>query len=213
MRIIADSVRSEKCPPCGVVNQSGSDHCRSCGRAFPRSPLKVSIGKSLDILESVAPPISRPRPDGPPTATLIGFGAVLALATASYPWYAFGDGQAGSSTLFQLLEGDWNGFPGLPLALIAVAAVKSALVSMVPHLAASRAVIIVSAGVVALLSAAWLSQGFAQMQAGVAGVAEAATGATLVTIGGIVVISAELYLWNFQRTRRLVHSDSGAVRP
>ena len=201
MRIIADRARSEKCPRCGVVNASGTDRCGLCGHAFPQRPVKVSRRTRLDVLESVAPPISIPRPDGPSTAALIGFGAVLALATASYPWYAFGDGHAASSTLFQLMEAGWSGFPGLPLALIAIAAVKSALVSMVPNLGDARAVIIVSAGVVALLSAAWLSQGLPQMEASGTGVAEAATGATLVTIGGIVVISAELYLWNFQRRK------------
>lgn len=201
MRFIAGSAGSEKCRRCGVMNPGGSDRCGLCGHSFPQRRVKVSSSKRPDILESIAPRIPMPRPDAPATAALIGFGAVLSLATASYPWYAFGDNQAASSTLFQLLEVGWNSFPGLPLALIAGAAVKSALVSMVPELGRARAVIVVSAGLVALLSAAWLSQGFAQAQAGVMGVAEPATGATLVTIGGIVVIAAEVYLWNVQRTK------------
>ena len=156
------------------------------------------------ILESVAPVAPRtpvPTPEGPSPVVLIAFGAVLSLAAASYPWYLFGVDRVQPTTLVQLLDAGWEGFPGTPLTMIAIAAVTSVTASLVRSLETIRAGVAVASGLVTLLAATWLSEGFARIQSDTADAAPPATGAVLATIGAIVMIAVGFYLWSFQRAR------------
>ncbi|MCH6552386.1 MAG: zinc ribbon domain-containing protein [Planctomycetes bacterium] len=190
-----------KCPRCGVVNPKDVVVCGFCRCAIARTQSALPV--PLDIRESL-PPVPAAPHEEPPPAALIGFGAVLSLAAAAYPWYLFGGFEASPeqrATIAQLLEAGWRGFPGVPLTLIAIAAVTSTMVSVLKELEAVRPAVAVASGVVTLLSALWLSQGFERMQTSGPGQAMPLTGSILVTIGAIVVLTAGLYLWNHQRTR------------
>ncbi len=191
-----------KCPKCDVANPQGAAVCGFCGYSMPRTQA-ASVKPRSDLHESMAPQPTVAHED-PSPAALIGFGAVLSLAAAAYPWYLFGGFEASPeqrATIAQLLEAGWRGFPGVPLTLIAIAAVTSTMVSVLKELEAVRPAVAVASGVVTLLSALWLSQGFERMQTSGPGQAMPLTGSILVTIGAIVVLTAGLYLWNRQRTR------------
>ena len=175
------------CPQCDVLNLRDAHHCESCGHSFR---------EWADIWESVAPaaPKVGVPSEGPSPTALIGFGAVLSLAAASYPWYLFGGFSTGpeqQATLFQLLAVGWTWFPGIPLLLIAISAVTSAAVSAVRDLQTVRPAVAVFAGFVTLLSSTWLGDGSAQMLT---------TGAILATIGGIVVMTAGVYARSLPET-------------
>ena len=178
----------QDCPNCDQTNQSDAHHCRACGN---------SLREWTDIRESVAPPAPAAvaYAGGLSATVLIGFGAVLSLAAAAYPWYLFGAHGAALSqqpSLFQLLAEGWVGFPGVPLMAIVFAAVTSSVVSSIyPPVA-------VASGFLTLLSGAWLGTG------PVGDPAVQTTGAVLAMVGAIVVVAGGLYVWNVQRTETLV---------
>ena len=188
-----------KCPQCGVVNPKDVTVCGFCRSSMERTVSSLPAER-LDIHESVAPLPVAPHEE-PAPAALIGFGAVLSLAAVAYPWYLLGDVEAGleqRATIAQLLEVGWRAFPGLPLTLIAIAAVTSTMVSVLRELEIVRSAVAVVSGLVMLLSAGWLSEGFERMQTAGSGPAMP-TGAILVAIGAIVLLTAGLYLRSYQR--------------
>ena len=191
-----------KCPQCGVVNPKDATVCGFCRCGIARTTSALPAVR-LDIHESVAP-LPAAAHEEPSPAALIGFGAFLSLTAAAYPWYLFGGFEAGPEqrvAIAQLLEMGWREFPGVPLTLIAIAAVISILVSVLKELGTVRAAVAVVSGLVTLLSAAWLSEGFERMQTAGSGPAVPVTGAILVAIGAIVVLVAGLYVWSYERTR------------
>ena len=154
------------CPQCDVLHPRGTHHCDTCGHSLRQA----APAASENLCESVAPAIAAPvRSEVPSPATLIGFGAVLSLAAAS-----------------SLLAVGWQVFPGIPLALIALAGIASAAVALVRSLETFQPGIAVLSGLVALLGAIWLDGGFA-------GPPATSEPATLATIGAIVVMTAGLY--------------------
>ncbi len=161
-------VGGETCRQCDAANPRNAHHCESCGH---------SLGQATEICESVAPPLADRTPSATlsPT-TIIGFGAVLSLAAAS-----------------SLLAVGWQVFPGIPLALIALAGIASAAVALVRSLKTVRPGIAVLAGLVALLGAIWLDGGFA-------GTPITSEPATLATIGAIVVMTAGLHAQRLPET-------------
>ncbi len=201
-----------KCPKCDMVNPGDASVCGLCGFSLPQAEAAAAAPRS-DIHESMAPPPTTVREE-PSPAALIGFGAVLSLAAAASPWYLFGALEAvpeQQATIAQLLEAGWRGFPGVPLTLIAIAAVTSTMVSVLKELETVRPAVAVVSGLVTLLSALWLSAGFEQMQTPVSGPPVPLTGTILMTIGAIVVLTAGLYLWNHQRSRTSSQSSPGSM--
>ena len=190
-----------KCPRCETVNAPDSRIRGTCGDAFSVVAQRKSDGGQLDVLESVPAAAPVPVPDGPSPVVLIGFGAILSLAAAAYPWYMLGDVQGQPTTLSQLLDVGWKGFPGTPLMMIAIAAVTSTAVSLVRGLASIRAAVSVISGLVTLSSATWLWEGFSRIQSDSADPTLPITGAVLAMIGAIVMIAVGFYLWSFQRAR------------
>ena len=198
-----------KCPQCGVVNPEDVIVCGFCRCPIARTA-SASPAVRLDIRESVAPRRTK-APEEPSPAALIGFGAVLSLAAAAYPWYMLGGVEPGPeqrATIAQLLEAGWRGFPGVPLTLIAIAAVTSTMVSVLKELATVRPAVAVLSGLVMLLSAGWLSQGLGRMQTAASDPWTPATGAILVAIGAIVLLAAGLYPWGHQRAERLSQASA-----
>ena len=187
-----------QCPQCEAINEADAHNCVVCG-----NPFEVHAA-STPVLESVAPGAPRapvPMPEGPSPVTLIGFGAVLSLAAASYPWYMLGGDQAQPTTLSQLLDVGWKGFPGMPLTMIAIAAVTSTMVSLIGSLDTIRAAVSVISGLVTLLSATWLWEGFSRIQSDAADPTLPITGAVLAAIGAIVMIAVGFYLSSSRRAR------------
>jgi hypothetical protein len=121
---------------------------------------------------------------------IIGFGAVLALSSVAFPWYVLSQSAGeGYPTLFQQLAEGWELFPGLPLALIGVASIASALLGIMAGRGKARPEASVVAGIIGLISVAWLWQG---LQAQGVGQATAAvpveTGPMLAAIGAIIIV-------------------------
>ena len=198
-----------KCPRCEAVNKMDARNCEVCGHAFEVHAASTPVGETARIIESVAPQTGVPTPEGPSPMALIGFGAVLSLAAASYPWYMFGIDPAQPATLSQLLDVGWKGFPGTPLTMIVIAAVTSTMVSLVGSLATMRAAVSVISGLVTLFSATWLGEGFSRIQPDTPDPTLPITGAVLVTIGAIVMITVGFYLWSFQRARTTRRATPG----
>ena len=190
------------CPRCRSLNPTDVHFCGFCGYTMQEAAPEP-VAASTPPVQAVAPPPSPPPPPptngGPSPVVLIGFGAILSLAAASYPWYLFGGQAAPGTTLSQLLEAGWRWFPGTPLAAIAVSAVTSTLVSMVRGWDGVRLAVAVGSGLVTLFAVTWLGEGFARMESDTTGAGLPATGAVLATIGAIVVITA--VLWSYQRAR------------
>ena len=186
------------CPRCGSLNPTDFSFCGFCGYTMQEAVPKP-VAPPAPPVEAVAPPASPKPSNGPPPVVLIGFGAILSLAAAAYPWYLFGNPTATGSTLSEVLELGWRWFPGAPLTLIAISAVTSTLVSMVRGWNTARPMVAVGSGLVTLLAATWLGEGLTRTEQGTADAGLPATGAVLATIGAIVVISVGL--WSFQRSR------------
>ncbi len=192
-----------RCPRCDTVNSSDSITCVSCG--FELQAGTTSLRKT-DILESRQSAATAVRHSDPSPVALVGFGAVTALAAAAYPWYLLGGDQSQATTLSELAEFGWRGFPGFPLALIVTAAIASTTVMLLLGLASTRAPTVVVSGLVTLVSASWLSEGITRLQSGSVDSTLPITGTMLQTIGAIVLIATGFWLGRTQATK------SGALR-
>ena len=200
------------CPRCGSKNPTDYRFCGFCGYSLAAGTADPGIEAAApEPARATPPPPPQPTPQPTPqpsppsvpsgtsTVALIGFGAILSLAAASYPWYAFGAAVDQEATLSGLLGAGWQWFPGAPLALIAVSAVTSTLVSLVRGWSRVRPAMAVGSGLVTLFSATWLGEGFVRTQSDVTAASFPATGAVLATIGGIVLITVGL--WSYQQLR------------
>ena len=196
------------CPRCGSKNPTDYRFCGFCGYSLAAGTPSPNIEAAAPgPARATPPPPPAPQPTPPPSppstpsgtssVALIGFGAILSLAAASYPWYAFGAAVDQETTLSGLLGAGWKWFPGAPLALIAVSAVTSTLASLVRGWSRARPAMAIGSGLVTLFSATWLGEGFIGTQSDVTGASFPATGAVLATIGGIVVITVGL--WSYQQ--------------
>ena len=197
---------SAQCPRCAAVNPVDSIYCAVCGLKLPA---ETTNGGETAVLESAFPAATTsgsrdpsPGSQDPSPVALIGFGAIISVAAAAYPWYLFGDDQGQVATISELLEVGWRGFPGTPLTLIVISAIVSTTASMVHSLNNIRAPTVVFSGLVTLLSATWLGEGIARLQSGSVDSTLPITGVILQTIGAIVLITTGLWLWNIQATRR-----------
>ena len=165
------------------------------------------------VLESRPPARTASRDGDPSPVALVGFGAITALAAAAYPWYSFGGDQAQATTLSELLEFGWRGFPGIPLALIVTAAIASTTAMLMPTLASIRAPTVVVSGLVTLISASWLSEGITRLQSGSIDSTLPVTGAMLQTIGAIVLIATGFWLARTQATSGAFPKGGSAPSP
>ena len=214
-------MRSVQCPRCDAVNPVNSSSCLFCGFELQggrtsggnaevlesRPPARMASRDgdpspvAAVVLESRPPARTASRDGDPSPVALVGFGAITALAAAAYPWYSFGGDQAQATTLSELFELGWRGFPGIPLALIVTAAIASTTAMLVPGLASIRAPTVVVSGLVTLVSASWLSEGIARFQSGSVDSTLPITGAMLQTIGAIVLIATGFWLGRTQATK------------
>ena len=184
-----------KCPRCDTVNSLESTNCAFCGFELQ---METTSGGTIEVLESTPPAATTVGSRDPSPAALIGFGAIISLAASAYPWYLFGSDQGQPATLSELLEVGWRVFPGTPLVLIVISAIVSTTASLAHGLHSVRGPAAVFSGLVTLLSATWLGGGIARLQSGPADSALPITGATLQTIGAIVLIATGLWLWRMQ---------------
>ena len=190
------------CQRCGFENPPDYAFCGGCGQSLsgpnPAEPATEVFtvrapGPRPPEPESVSAPEAS-RDSGPPPIALIGFGAVLALGSIAFPWYLFGATQGSEEqSLSNILESGWRWFPGVPLVLIALSTITSTLGALVPALTRIRPFVAVAAGMVTLVSATWLWQGYGAptVESDVLG---PTTGAMLATVGAIVLVAAGLWM-------------------
>lgn len=165
-----------RCGFCGFNNPEGVHSCQhchsrlpwvSCARCyFTNPPDNTYCGRC-------GQPLAQPAEPQPQTGKLqdrkatsivavIGFGAVLVLASAAYPWYLLGQqatDEAAPATIFGQLAAGWQWFPGVPLVLITVSGSLSTFLSMLAHHGKAHPVPSLLLGLVTLISAIWLWQG------------------------------------------------------
>ena len=202
-QVCKNSLVGEPCERCAFQNPPEYRFCGECGLSL------VEPQDSSPVTE-VATPVSRPRvrpvdaepstaqqlSSGPSPIALIGFGAILALGSIAFPWYLFGATQSSEGqSLSNILETGWQWFPGVPLILIAASTIASTLAGLLGSLARARPIVAVVAGMVTLIAATWLWQGYS----GPADGSEAdalgpTTGAMLATVGAIVLVAAGLWM-------------------
>ncbi len=169
------------CPHCGFANLPNSNYCGRCGLSiFGTEPVEAPEGMG----EQEPPKQNRlPAP-----IYIIGFGAVLAVASVAYPWYIIGDPTAvieNPVSLQQQLDAGWDLLPGLPLLLITLTASMSTFLAILANNGKSYPVISVLTGLMTLVSATWLWSGVV--------VSSASTSDTeltpmLATIGAIILM-------------------------
>ena len=202
-QVCGSSLIGEPCERCGFDNPPDYRFCGSCGRSLvePEEPAPVT-----EVASAVARPPRRPadtRPStaqqlsrGPSPIALIGFGAILALGSIAFPWYLFGATQASEGqSLSNILETGWQWFPGVPLLLIAASTIASTLAGLLGSLARARPIVAVVAGMVTLIAATWLWQGYSGPSDGSgADTLGPTTGAMLATVGAIVLVAAGLWM-------------------
>ena len=196
-----------KCARCDAANSADSTNCVLCGSELDAGATEA---RTTDVLESRAPPRTTLGSEEPAPVALIGFGAIISLAAAAYPWYVFGGDQGQPTTLSELLEIGWRGFPGTPLALIVISGIVSTTAGLVHGLHKIRAPTVVFSGLVTLMSATWLGEGLARLQSGSVDSTLPITGAILQTIGAIVLITTGLWVWRTQTTIGAWPSESRA---
>ena len=185
-QVCSSPLTGTACQRCGFENRPDYRFCGGCGQSLT-GPDPAEPATSGDT--------------GPPPITLIGFGAILALGSIAFPWYLFGATQGSEEqSLFNILESGWRWFPGVPLVLIALSTIVSTLGAMLPTLTRARPFIAVGAGMVTLVSATWLWQGYSTptIESDVLG---PTTGAMLATIGAIVLVAAGLWMLRSLRPR------------
>ena len=208
-QVCSSPLTGTACQRCGFENPPDYRFCGGCGQSLvgpnPAEP-------ATEVFTVRAPGPRRTPPDsvsapdassdsGPPPIALIGFGAVLALGSIAFPWYLFGATQGSEEqSLSNILESGWRWFPGVPLVLIALSTIISTLGALVPTLTRARPFVAVVAGMVTLVSATWLWQGYSA-PAVESDVLEPTTGAMLATVGAIILVAAGLWMLRSLRSR------------
>lgn len=140
------------CGRCYFHNPPDHQYCGRCGQ--PLTPSEEPEFHRGKLHESKATS----------TLAVLGFGAVVALASAAYPWYLLGQqatGQSAPVTLSGQLASGWQWFPGLPLVLITISASLSTLLGILAHHGKSHPIPFLVLSLITLISATWLWQGLA----------------------------------------------------
>ena len=193
-----------ECSRCHFVNPPYFRYCGSCG-------LMIALEGGPETTVDIAGPAPEPtrKPDAnranrvtSPVA-LVGFGAILALASAAFPWYLLGSSsRLEEQTLSDVLESGWQWFPGVPLVLIVVSAVLSALIAVGGNSSKLRPIIAIGSGLATLLAAAWLWQGYpsSATDGAVNGIVPG-TGVMLILMGAIVLVATLLWMFRSFRFR------------
>ena len=220
-QVCANPLAGRPCNRCGFPNPPRDSFCGGCGNELPsREP--EAARRVTETIKRVAPPTSRtveadaletpaPPKQPPPPILLVGFGAILALASVAFPWYLFGDNEGSAEqSLSQILETGWEWFPGVPLALIAACTISTTLIAiagdtkiwLVRLSGTTRPAVAVSLGVVTLFSASWLWLGYQAPDSEQVSTAVApATGAMLAVVGAMVLIGTGLWMYQTLRAR------------
>ena len=170
-----------QCLLCNFENPPDHLYCGGCGQALtidrmPEPPAVTSEDAPDDSSEqeiyvggSVSSKVSENQPkettfDGTsvPVEYVIGFGAILAVASAAYPWYFLGD-QAEFETIrvsiFHQFTSGWDWFPGLPLILIVLSSSLATFLSTLAQHGKASPVPAIFLGLISLISSLWLWQG------------------------------------------------------
>lgn len=149
------------CPHCGFENLPNSNYCGRCGLSiFDTDPVEDEHHEPLPegMGEQEKPTQSRLLSP----IYIIGFGAVLAIASVAYPWYIIGDPAdviENPVSIRQQFDSGWDLFPGLPLMLITLSASLSTFLAILANNGRSYPVVSVLTGLLTLVAATWLWSG------------------------------------------------------
>ena len=147
------------CPHCGFANLPDSNYCGRCGLSIFDSE---SLEKPEPLPEGMGVQEQSSQSRLPSPIYIIGFGAVLAVASVAYPWYIIGDPAeviASPVSIREQLDTGWDLFPGLPLLLITLSASVSTFLAIMANNGRPYPVISVLTGLLTLVSATWLWSG------------------------------------------------------
>ena len=149
------------CPHCGFENLPNSNYCGRCGLSiFDSESLEEEHHEPLPMGMGVQEEPTKGRLPSP--IYIIGFGAVLAIASVAYPWYIIGDPAEvieNPVSLRQQLDSGWDLFPGVPLMLITLSASMSTFLAILANNGRSYPVVSILTGLLTLVSATWLWSG------------------------------------------------------
>ncbi len=199
------------CALCSFENPPGHIYCGSCGQSLtieaepePQQLIgyedvstmaREEEGNIENYETDIAPQSKIQQAQGKddekwplPLVTIVGFGAILAVATVAYPWYSLGDEdalQTSSASMFNQLETGWSWFPGVPIVLIILSATLSTFFSILTQHGKVSPVPLVFFGLVSLVSAIWLWQGLVY---GKPIPSDGEIAPVLATIGAIIVL-------------------------
>ena len=164
------------CDRCYFENPPDHTFCGQCGQAL--TPTQAPSSQRGSVIEFKPVPV----------VAIVGFGAILAIASVAFPWYFLGDQsstEATPITISTLLDIGWNWFPGVPLLLIMVSAALSTFLTILGSHGKPHPVLTVLLGLASLASALWLWQGMVAAQPNLGN--EELT-PMLATIGAIIVL-------------------------
>ncbi len=166
------------CNRCFFENPSDHTFCGRCGQALTATKQPELRGK-VKIHESV------------PTSVIsvVGFGAILAVASVAYPWYLLNSqtcAEAPPASIFHQLVVGWEWFPGVPLLLIILSATLSTVLAGLAYRERINPAPCLALGIVSLLSAIWLWQG---LVTGSSNPNDWELAPMLATIGAIIVVA------------------------
>lgn len=191
-------LKSVVCHRCNFNNSAGQRFCGQCGALLDPDGVGQPVTSSLPLPEPA--PVSKPIPGAPKETSpvvLIGFGAVVALASVAYPWFIFGSSPANSPetiTLSTNLSQRPQWFPGAPLIAIALSVVCSTFTNIIERWSKVRPYVSILSGLLILFSAAWLWQGYQPATSRVTKTPiPGEMSAALVVIGGIIITVGGLW--------------------
>ena len=190
-----------RCDFCKFSNPPGVAWCQGCGARllgivcvrcyFENPPDHEYCGRCGQVLTVARDPERRGRVyERVPTSvvSVVGFGAILAVASVAYPWYLVGNQanirEAPGSIFHQLVVG-WEWFPGVPLLLIILSTIIATVLAILANRGKVHPAPCLLLGLVGLLSAIWLWQG---LVTGTPNPSDWEIAPMLATIGAIIVL-------------------------
>ena len=185
-----------ECHRCHFQNPPEDLYCGGCGHELPTDADDDGAPDPEPpmLLEPIPPAPETPTPASP--IALVGFGAILALGSAAFPWYLLGSSRdPEEQSLTQILETGWEWFPGIPLVIIGVSTVLSTFIAIFGGSSSTRPLASIVLAMATLFAAGWLWMGFNSPQTwATEGGFTPAAGAMLATVGAIVLVASLLWM-------------------
>ncbi|MFC1935490.1 response regulator [Chloroflexota bacterium] len=166
-------------------------YAEKVGLQILRPAAVFDVEKAREEVEKPTPVASR-KGEAIPVTSIVGFGATVALAAVASHWYLMGDSALPEATIAGMTLQEMERltlFPSLPLLLVTVGSLLSALLAILGAQGRPYPVTSIVVGLASLFGASWLWLGLVlSLPAGMAGFDVAETGPMLATIGTIILV-------------------------